>query len=197
MKIFLISIGVLIFILVLSQLYFAMAQIETQKYKIIKTEKDFEIRFYPETTLATISMDAKSYKELSSPGFRKLAGYIFGGNESNTSIAMTSPVRMDINDKKSSMSFVMPSDYSKDKLPKPNDANVTIQTSEEEYVAAIKFGGYADDESIKKYAEKLKKSLSENGLKPLGNFKFLGYNAPYQFWNRKNEIIIKIDYSEN
>ncbi len=196
MKTILITIGVIISILVLSQTYLAMAQIETQKYQVIKTEKDFEIRFYPSATLATISMDAKSYKELSSPGFRKLAGYIFGGNESNSSIAMTSPVRMDINDSKSSMSFVMPSAYSKDNLPKPNDATVSIQTSEEEYVAAIKFGGYANDESIKKYAQNLKNLLVEKGIKTLGNFQFLGYNAPYQFWNRKNEIIIKIEYSK-
>lgn len=53
------------------------------------------------------------------------------------------------------MSFVMPADYNKDNLPKPNDASVIINKTAEEYVAAIKFGGYADDDDIKKYAAKL------------------------------------------
>ena len=171
-----------------------MAKTETQPYQIIKTEKDFEIRLYPSATMATISMDAKSYKELSSPGFRKLASFIFGGNQSNKSIAMTSPVHMDINDSQSSMSFVMPSEYTKDNLPKPNDSSIIIETTAEEYVAAIQFGGYANDDEIKKYASKLENALKANEIGYYGNFRFLGYNAPYQFWNRKNEIIVSINW---
>ena len=173
-----------------------MAKTETQPYKIIKTEKDFEIRLYPPATMATISMDAKTYKELSSPGFRKLASYIFGGNTDNKKIAMTSPVHMDINDSLSSMSFVMPANYSKENLPKPNDSSVTIQTTSNEYVAAIEFGGYANDDDIKKYAAKLENALKENEIEHYGNFRFLGYNAPYQFWGRKNEIIVSIHWKE-
>lgn len=173
-----------------------MAKTETQPYKIIKTENDFEIRLYPPATMATISMEAKTYKELSSPGFRKLASFIFGGNTDNKSIAMTSPVHMDINNNLSSMSFVMPSNYNKDNLPKPNDPAITIQTTTPEYVAAIEFGGYANDSDIKKYAAKLENALKQNEIRYYGNFRFLGYNAPYQFWGRKNEIIVSIHWNE-
>ena len=165
---------------------------ETQTYRVLKTEKEFEIRFYPPATMATITSSAKSYKELASPGFRKLAGYIFGGNQSNKSISMTAPVHMDINDTVSSMSFVMPSAYTKVNLPKPNDPNVIISTNSEEYVAAIRFSGYASDSDIKKYSDKLKTLLNSQGIKYYGNFRFLGYNAPFQFWGRRNEIIVSI-----
>ena len=165
---------------------------ETQPYKVIKTEKEFEIRLYPSATMATVSMKAKSYKELSSAGFRKLASYIFGGNKENKSIAMTTPVYMDINDQQSSMSFVMPSEYNKNNLPTPNDSSVKLTTTNEEYVAAIQFGGYANDESIKKYAAQLENALKAKKIEYYGNFRFLGYNAPYQFWNRKNEIIVNV-----
>ncbi|MFN0049361.1 MAG: hypothetical protein ACKVOU_09580, partial [Cytophagales bacterium] len=37
---------------------------ETQKYEVVRTEKDFEIRHYPTVTMATIASTAKSYKEL-------------------------------------------------------------------------------------------------------------------------------------
>ena len=194
MKIVLIVGTSLIILIIISQIYLIMAKTETQPYQIIKTEKDFEIRLYPSATMATISMNAKSYKELSSPGFRKLASFIFGGNQSNKSIAMTSPVHMDINHSQSSMSFVMPSEYTKDNLPKPNDSSIIIETTAEEYVAAIQFGGYANDDEIKKYASKLETALKANGIEYYGNFRFLGYNAPYQFWNRKNEIIVSVHW---
>ncbi len=165
---------------------------KTQPFQVIKKEKDFEIRLYPSATMATIKMAVKSYKELASPGFRKLASFIFGGNNANKSIAMTSPVHMDINNSQSSMSFVMPTEYTKDNLPQPNDSSITIETTPQEYVAVIQFGGYANDNKIQKYASKLESVLNANEIEYYGNFRFLGYNAPYQFWNRKNEIIVSV-----
>ncbi len=192
MKITFIILAAFTALIIISQIYFAMAKTETQAYRIIKTEKDYEIRLYPPATMASISMNVKTYKELSSFGFRKLASFIFGGNQSNKSIAMTSPVHMDINQSKSSMSFVMPANYNKDNLPKPNDSSITIKTTAEEYAAAVQFGGYANDEKIKDYAAKLERTLKANGIDYFGNFRFLGYNAPYQFWGRKNEIIVSV-----
>ena len=115
MKTFLIITSIIIVVFLATQIYFIMAKTETQPYQVIKTEKDFEIRKYPSATMATVSMDAKSYKELSSTGFRKLASFIFGANKDKKNIAMTSPVHMDINDSESSMSFVMPSEYNKNR----------------------------------------------------------------------------------
>lgn len=101
---------------------------EEQKYTVVHKDEDFEISFYPPATLATINSDAKMYKDLSGLGFNALAGtFFFGDNETNTSISMTSPVHMDINDTFSSMSFVMPSSYNEENLPKPNDPIVLIQ----------------------------------------------------------------------
>lgn len=198
MKIVLLISSALIVLFIISQIYFAMATAKTEKqpYQVIKTEKDFEIRMYPPATMATVTMAAKSYKELSSNGFRKLASFIFGGNKANKSIAMTSPVHMDIKNSGSSMSFVMPSNYTKDNLPKPNDASITIQTTAKEYVAAIQFGGYANDGEIKKYATKLEDALKANGIEYYGNFRFLGYNAPYEVLNRKNEVIVSVHWQK-
>jgi len=197
MKVILIVIAILTTLVIISQIYFTMAKTETQPYRIIKTEKDFEIRLYPSAIMATISMDVKTYKELSSSGFRKLASYIFGGNEANKSISMTSPVHMDINDSLSSMSFVMPASYIKDDLPKPNDSTISIKSTAEEYVAVIRFGGYANDDKIKKYAALLEKSLKSHSIEYFGNFRFLGYDAPFQFWGRRNEIIVNVRWNQN
>jgi len=177
-------------------LSFTKTSIEKQKYRLVKKEKEFEIRFYPPAILATTRSAVKSYRELGSSGFRKIAGYIFGNNESSAKIAMTAPVHMDINDKGSSMSFVMPSQYTLDKLPRPVDSRVELHESAAVYMAAIEFGGYANDEKIKQYADRLVQALKRNGIKATGNPTFLGYNAPYELIGRKNEVVIAIEWKE-
>ena len=174
----------------------ASGKTEEQKYTVISSNKEYEIRFYPSATLATVYSTANSYREISRPGFRTLAGYIFGGNESETKISMTAPVHMNISGDHSSMSFVMPSSYNPENLPKPDNSRVIIEKSEDEYVAVIRFSGYASDRKIKKQSEKLQKLLIENGIEFYGNFRYLGYNPPYQFINRRNEIIVSVRGSE-
>jgi len=185
-----------LFLIFQSYMIMATNRTEQQKYNVIQKNKDFEIRFYPASTFATIESNAKTYKELSYPGFRKLAGYIFGGNEANAQISMTSPVHMDVNDSVSTMSFVMPSIYNKTNLPKPIDSHVRIVMSQDEYVAAIRFGGYVNDKELKFYKEKLKDLLSKKGIKTLGHYRYLGYNPPYQIFGRRNEIIVSVEWKE-
>ena len=186
----------IIFIVFQSFRKFSASTIETQKYRVVKKEHGFEVRFYPKATFATIRSSGANYKQVASSGFRKLAGYIFGGNHQNKSIAMTAPVRMEMSEKGSAMSFVMPEKYDMASLPKPNDATVEIKQSEEVYAAVIAFGGYANDEKIDDYKNKLVALLQKKNIKIIGNFNFLGYNAPYQFIGRKNEISIPIEWKE-
>jgi hypothetical protein len=192
---FIIAVGIL-FVVFQSFRSMSAAPIETQKYRVVKIEDGFEIRFYPVATFATIHSSGTNYKEVASSGFRKLAGYIFGGNEQNKSIAMTAPVRMEMSEKGSSMSFVMPSKYDETNLPKPKDASVQISKSQEMYAAVITFGGYANDEKIEVYKNKLVALLEKKEIKIIGGYNFLGYNAPFQFYSRKNEITIPIEWKE-
>ena len=196
MKTIIVVTAIVIFLIVLFQTYTIMSanKTEEQKYTVILKDKDFEIRFYPSATVATVNSEAKTYKDLSGPGFRKLAGYIFGGNETNTSISMTSPVHMDINDSVSSMSFVMPSSYNEENLPKPDDPDVLIQKTADEYVAVIRFGGFASDEDLLFYSAKLNDLLEEKGITSYGNARFLGYNPPFQLLDRRNEIVVPVNW---
>jgi hypothetical protein len=190
------SISIIVIIIFLTSIIMAVNKTEEQKYTLILKEKEFEIRFYPATLVATIKSSAKSYKELSGPGFNKLAGYIFGGNETKKSISMTAPVHMDINDSVSSMSFVMPSAYNESNLPKPNNPDVIIKKTSDEYVAALRFGGYASDKDLKFYSQKLENLLKEKGITTTGNYRFLGYNPPFQPIGRRNEIIVRINWEK-
>lgn len=169
---------------------------ETQAYNVIRVEDDFEIRYYPAATMAMITSRSTSFNELGSSGFGTLAKYIFGGNSEKKSIAMTAPVHMDIGDSVSSMAFVMPSGYTKENLPLPNNSEVMIKTVSAEYVAVVTFGGFASQESIDSHTASLRKALQAKGLTHSGNFRFLGYNPPFQFFGRKNEVIVALDEDE-
>jgi hypothetical protein len=187
----------LIFLLVQSyKVVSSSLDTESQKYRLVRTESQFEIRFYPAATFAKIYSNGTDYKSVASSGFRKLAGYIFGGNDRGQSIAMTSPVRMEMGTQGSTIIFVMPEKYQESDLPKPTDSGVHIVKSSPHYVAAIRFGGYADDETIKENRDLLVKLIQEKGIKITGESTFLGYNAPYQFWSRKNEVVIPIEWKE-
>ena len=94
------------------------------------------------------------------------------------------------------MSFVMPSVYNESNLPKPNDPNVIIKRTSEEYVAVIRFGGFVSDDDLKFYSEKLQNILKQKGIATHGHFRFLGYNPPYQFVGRRNEIIVSVQWKE-
>lgn len=175
----------------------SMAQTEHQTYEVIRNYQNIEIRYYPTAIHAKVYTNAQSYREISSPGFSTLAGYIFGGNENNKKIAMTAPVHMEFGEKGASMSFVMPSAYAMNDLPNPNNSAVKLVKSEPEYLAAIRFGGYASDEKILEYSEKLRNFLLENNIEYKGNFRYLGYNSPYKVINRRNEIVVQVSVSEN
>ena len=197
MKLVYLFIGLgLVFIVFQSFRSLSAAKIENQKYRVVKIEEGFEIRFYPTATFATIQSNGTNYKQVASSGFRKLAGYIFGGNDQSKSIAMTAPVRMEMSDNGSAMSFVMPEKYDASNLPKPKDATVQIKQSKESYEAVIAFGGYANDEKIKEHTNKLVALLNKKNIKIIGGFNFLGYNAPFEFFGRKNEISIPVEWKE-
>ena len=187
----------IVFLLIQSyQLLSNSLNTETQKYRTVFKDARYEIRYYPAATFATIASSGTNYKSVANSGFRKLAGYIFGGNEQGKSIAMTAPVRMEMTDKGSTMSFVMPEKYTLSDLPKPKDSSVHIVKSNPQYVAVISFSGYADDAKIKENRDVLLQILQEKGIVVSGEYSFLGYNAPYQFWSRKNEVVIPIVWKE-
>jgi hypothetical protein len=169
---------------------------EKQKYRTVLKDDVLEIRYYPAATMATIYSSATNYKSVASSGFGKLARFIFGGNNENQNIAMTAPVRMNMSEKGAEMSFVMPSKYNQNNLPKPNDEGIHIHESAPQYVAVISFGGYANDEKINLHKDKILQILKQRNIKVIGDYTFLGYNAPYQMIGRTNEIAIPIEWKE-
>ncbi|NBX87804.1 MAG: heme-binding protein [Bacteroidetes bacterium] len=170
---------------------FRMGDIETPDYKVVKTIGDVEIREYPKMIVAKTSLTSSSFDNSGSNGFRTIAGYIFGGNQGNQKIAMTSPVVMNMGDS-ATMYFVMPKQYQKEQLPTPNSASVEIVEEAPKTLAVIKYGGFSSDEKIKRYCKKLEGTLTQNSIQWKGGFMYMGYNAPWDVVNRRNEVAVEV-----
>lgn len=189
-----ILLGIIAIVFVGIQLFSLKSQknIETYPYVVNKKYDQFEIRSYKATLFTSVKLSTKKYKEASSKGFSILAGYIFGNNNRNEKIAMTSPVSMSLKDS-TTMMFMVPKKYKKETLPQPNLSNIKFKEEPAKTVAAINFNGWASDKKIKKYKQKLKEALDKEGILYKNRFQFLGYNAPYEVFNRKNEIIVELE----
>ena len=170
---------------------FTSKNIETPKYKVINTYDEVEVRLYPKMVVAKTNLADKSFDNQGSNGFRTIAGYIFGGNEKNEKIAMTAPVVMNMGDS-ASMYFVMPKSYDKSELPTPNSKNVQIVEVAEKTLAVISYGGFSSDEKIEKHRKQLEQILQKNKLQTKGSYLYMGYNAPWDIINRKNEVAIEV-----
>lgn len=167
---------------------------EIQRYEVKKTFGEFEIRYYPSAILATVDMGG-TYDSSGNSSFGTLARYIFGGNEKKMQISMTAPVR--VSDAEQTMSFVMPSRFTTSQLPRPEDDRVRLHTTEPQYVAVVRFGGWSSDRKIQLMKERLSAWITEQGLNHTSRFEYLGYNPPYQLTNRRNEVLVPLVYEQD
>jgi len=119
---------------------------EEPRYTSEKVAHGLEIRNYGPRIAAETTVFGDEDKALSD-GFRRLAGYIFGGNHGNAKIAMTAPVARQSGQKiamtapvsktssadgGSVVRFFMPAGWTMDRLPEPNDDKVGLVTVPEE-----------------------------------------------------------------
>ena len=138
-----------------------------------------------------VNIPSSNYNDASSQGFSILAGYIFGKNDRKEKISMTSPVAMTLDDT-ITMMFMVPKKFNKASLPKPDESSIRFIDEPAKQVAVLQFGGWANNQKINKYKEKLKSALTKAGVSHTDKFYFLGYNPPYDLINRRNEIMVEI-----
>ena len=194
MKIVTIILIVIIVVFAFAQIYFMLLQrnIETYPYTVKKKYDRFEIRKYEATLFTSVTLTSKGYKNTSSQGFSILAGYIFGKNDRKEKISMTSPVSMSLEDS-TTMMFMVPKKLNKETLPKPEQSGIEFKEEPAKLLAAISFGGWANDAKIEKYKNELKAVLDAQGITYSNKFYFFGYNAPFEVFNRKNEVLVELE----
>ncbi len=187
-------IGSIIIFFIISQFFIhrSSTKIEMYPYTLTTVVGEIEIRDYQARLFTNVPLSNQGYKQNASSGFSKLGGYIFGANQRNQKIAMTSPVSMSLGDTPS-MGFMVPEAISKEALPKPNQADITFKQEPQKTMAVITFSGWVSDASIKEYKDTLIAVLKANDIKHTNQFYCFGYNPPYDLFFRKNEIAVVLE----
>lgn len=160
---------------------------QTQPYEVVSTFDQIEIRYYPPAMKVQVESTSTNNRN-----FNALFKYISGNNDRGEKIAMTTPVYMANKNGSQTMAFVLPAQY-KDTAPEPKGQDVEVYQSKAGYFAAIRYGGYSNSEKVKQYTQQLKKVLALAEKKIIGQAFVLSYDAPYKFYNRRNEILLEIE----
>ena len=161
-------------------------------------------RIAAETTVAGDEERARSI------GFRRLARYIFGGNHRDEGIGMMAPVaQQSIRGDKIAMTapvaqsliengrwtirFYMPSKWSMETLPTPDDDNVALASAPGETVAVLRFSGDRSAKAISNQTDELLKTLHDNGIQPAGVAVAWFYDPPWTLpFRRRSEVAVPI-----
>lgn len=168
----------------------------------------YAMRIAAETTVAAGEESARN------AGFRRLAGYIFGANHGQTTIAMTAPVAQQrAEGAKIAMTapvaqsagsdgdwvirFFMPSKWTMAELPVPDDDRVRLVTVAPETVAALRFSGDRSPRAVADQTDKLRNTLRVYGFVATGDANAWFYDPPWTLpFLRRNEVVIPVDDGE-
>jgi len=180
---------------------------EQPRYVLLEHSGPFEIRRYAPSIVAQTTVSGEE-SEARSQGFRKLAGYIFGNNQSRSEIAMTSPVSQAhsqeiamtspvaqaASDKGWTVQFFMPAKYTKADLPTPNDPDVQLFELPSTTYAVLSFSGYATPQLITRKKGELMTEANAQGRVSSGEPMVWFYDPPWTIpFLRHNEVAIKLE----
>ncbi|MEL6369621.1 MAG: heme-binding protein [Pseudomonadota bacterium] len=193
----------------------AMAETETPDYELIESvDGGIEIREYPSLLIAEVTVTG-TRGEATNKAFNILAAFIFGENTPNDKIAMTAPVtQRQTDDNQSSekiamtapvtqseggsantwdIAFIMPSKYTMETLPKPNDPRIRIEETDPYRAAAIRFSGRWTDDNFNKHNARLTAFLASRDMAYETLPTLAYYDGPFKpFFLRRNEIIYRL-----
>lgn len=181
--------------------------LEKPSFRLIRKDHKFELRDYDPYISARISVNAEDYRDAANKGFRPLANYIFGANESRGKINMTAPVAAQANPEKIAMTapvtvqksdtynieFMIPEKYTLESLPQPIDERVHFVQHPARRIAAIRFSGSFSQVNFEKHIKLLEKWITDHGMQKLCEPIIAGYNPPFvPNFLKHNEILIEV-----
>jgi hypothetical protein len=171
----------------------------------IDTIGDLEVRKYQARVVAR-TLITSTFTDAGDQGFRRLADYIFGGNDGARKIAMTAPVSVTGQSEQSEVqqywvTFYMPSEYLLQDLPAPDDPRVELVVVPENYMAVLKYRGNWSEDRYREHEARLLAQLSQSrDWTKQGEPSWARYNPPFMpSFMRTNEVAIEVvpRYPEN
>lgn len=184
--------------------------IDEPSYTVLEKSGDFELRAYDPMIIAETLVSGEM-DSASNQGFRLIAGYIFGKNSARSGeaekISMTAPVTMQAVPEKIDMTtpvttekvgeqwrvhFVMPSEYTMDTLPVPDNPAVTLREIPGAHYAVLRFSGLVSEKKRAAKITELQEWVRERDITTAGSPELARYNPPWTLpFLRRNEVMIR------
>ena len=183
---------------------------EEPEYEVVEDHETYEVRRYAPYLVAETSVDG-DFDTAGNIAFRRLFGYISGKNRRLERMEMTTPVasarevsekiKMTVpvvssgtDDSESYVyHFVMPSKYTLETLPEPEDELVVLREIPERFVAVRRYSGRWKESNYRDNETFLLDALQDAGMKVIGEPQFARYNSPFTPWfMRRNEVLIEV-----
>lgn len=184
----------------------AMA-IEQPKFTLIEQDGSFELRAYAPYLIAETRVEA-DFEEAGSIAFQRLFDYISGNNTSQSKVAMTAPVTQSSAGAKIAMTapvsqsaegrgyrvgFIVPSQYTIETVPKPNDARIEIVQVPARKIAVWRYSGRWTDSNYREAQSALQQAMKRRGLLAQGSPILARYDPPFMpAFLRRNEVMITV-----
>jgi len=170
---------------------------EEPKFSLLEKDQSFELRLYEPKIIAEVEVDG-DMSAASRKGFRQIADFIFGNNTAQSGksekISMTAPVGVQQSEKNWRVSFVMPSQYTLETLPKPNNPQILIKQLPAKQFALIRFSGLVDEEKMQAKSAELNQWITMKKLNPVGTPELARYNPPWTLpFLRRNELMVEVE----
>jgi hypothetical protein len=182
-----------------------LAATEEPKYSVLLKEEALELRLYAPQLVAETAVNG-DMDSASSQGFRAIADFIFGNNKApgqNTSakIAMTAPVTVQPRANDHSLreardwrvQFVMPSQYTMETLPKPNNQAVQLREVPAQRFAVLRYSGLNTASKVEDKTQELLAWVKTKNWQTVGSPQLSRYDPPWTLpmW-RRNEIRVEV-----
>lgn len=115
-------------------------------------------------------------------------------------IPMTTPVTMESDagaeaeDAGHWVAFTMPSQYTLETLPVPQNPDIKLEAREGYTGAAIRFSGFGGMKAMREHEELLRSCLKRDGIEVVGSPVYARYDPPWTVpLLRRNEVILPVD----
>jgi SOUL heme-binding protein len=184
---------------------------EEPSYQVVSRVDDLEVRRYGDRIAAqtVVSGDDGAARNR---GFQRLAGYIFGGNATRASIAMTAPVaqagtpgsekiamtapvaQVPAGPDRWTIQFFMPAEYALADLPVPNDPTVQLVAVPGETFAVLRFSGVGSTGAVEAHKQTLMTGLAAGPWRAVAEPVVWFYDPPWTLPPlRRNEVAVRVE----
>lgn len=207
------------------QLVGIRAGTEQPRYEVVGRVGEAEIRRYAPQIAAEAVVEGP-VETARNEGFRRVAGYIFGDNTAQASVAMTAPVvqgrepsgkpesiamtapvvqaragrsesiamtspvvQQPAGAESWSIQFIMPSKYTMETLPQPNDPRVRLVEIPARTFAVVRFSGLGKADAVAQHEKALDAALAGSAWRASGEAVTWYYDPPWTVpFLRRNEV---------